>query len=377
MEREHIGLFELQTMLKSGIESIFPSRIWLRAEISALKSRPGGHCYMELSEMDDKGLTAKAQAVIWNSKFRFIAPYFESVTGTPLAEGMTVLLEVQISYSQLYGLSLVVDDIDPAYTAGEGELARRKTVERLKAEGLFDMQQGLEIPRLPYSLAIISASDAAGYRDFMKHLHGNEYGFAFETDLFPALMQGAGCPASIIGAMHEVVDSGKEYDALLIVRGGGAKLDLSCYDDYDLAANVAQFPLPVFVAVGHDQDFHICDMTARLSVKTPTALADELIDMYADEDALLASYASKLKLAFSNKVSSMENRLQLLQTRIAGADPRNILKRGYVLALDGNGVVMKRAAGKSPGDRMSVVFRDGMIDCEIKEVSIKDERNNG
>lgn len=394
MGKEFITLLELQSRLKEGIERLFPSRVWLRAEIGAVKARVGGHCYMELLQSGENGIEAKVQAVVWSSKYRFIAPYFESVTGSPLSEGMLVLVHVQVNYSQLYGLSLVVDDIDPGFSLGEQEKQRRLTVERLEKEGLVDMQQGLELARLPYMIAVISASDAAGYRDFMRHLHENEYGFAFRTDLYPALMQGAGSPASIISALDAVADSGKGYDAVTVIRGGGAKLDLACYDDYDLAAHIAQFPVPVFTAIGHDQDTHVADMVAFMSVKTPTALADEFVSMYADEDAFLVSFGDRLRLAasgrlyreesrlqvlyhgmsaaFSKKIMSMEGRLDLMEARLKASDPRSILKKGYVLAVDSAGAVLRSAAGKRPGDRVSLLMKDGRLDCTVDSVEDMD-----
>ncbi|MDE7128418.1 MAG: exodeoxyribonuclease VII large subunit [Bacteroidales bacterium] len=368
MEKEFVSLFELQSRLKSGIEGLFPSRIWLRAEISALKARPGGHCYLELSQSDETGLVAKAQAVIWSSKYRFIAPYFESVTGTALSEGMAVLVCVQVTYSQLYGFSLSISDIDPEFSLGEKERVRQQTIERLRSEGLLDLQKTLDSPSLPRRFAVISAEDAAGYRDFMRHLHENPYGFTFDTVLFPALMQGAGSPESIVSALDAVASSADDFDLALILRGGGSRLDLACYDDYELCSHIAQFPIPVFTAIGHDQDYHVCDMVAFSFLKTPTALADEIIGWYADEDAGLLDFASRLRLAFAGKIGLMENRVNLLEARIKGADPRNILSRGYVLALDGKGVAMKAAAGQKAGDHVSLMFADGLLKCIVEDV---------
>ncbi len=369
MERQIINLYEFQTALKSGIERIFPSRLWIRAEISAVKARPGGHCYMELSQSGDSGLVAKCQAVIWSSKYRFIAPYFESVTGEPLHEGMEVLVCGQVSYSQLYGLTVSIDDIDPEFSLGEKEKKRLMTIERLKQEGLMEMQRSLSLAVLPRCFAVISAADAAGYRDFMRHLHGNPYGFAFETEFYPAVMQGAEAPSSIVAALEAVHGSGREYDAVLVLRGGGSKLDLACYDDYELCANIAQFPLPVLTAVGHDQDYHICDMVAYDHLKTPTALADEMIARFQEEDARLLAYATRLKLAFSSKIALMESKVNMLEVRINAADPRNIVRRGYVLALDEAGVVMKGAKGRKKGDRVSFLFFDGTMKCIVDEVT--------
>ena len=369
MEKEIFDLFDLQQKLKKGVECLFPKRIWIRAEVSAVKARNGGHCYLELSQSADDGLLAKCNAVIWSSKYRFIAPYFESVTGSPISPGMVVLVEVQVSYSELYGLSLVISDIDPDYSVGVRELERQKTIARLQAEGLMDLQSSLALPALPYRLAVVSAEDAAGYRDFMRHLHENPYGFQFETTLFPALMQGAGCPASIIAAMDAVMEDGGTYDAVLILRGGGAKLDLACFDDYGLAAVIAQFPLPVLTAIGHDQDHHVADMVAHEYVKTPTALADFFLSIYEDEDARLSSYMTRVRVAFNNRLALMESALNVLQARIKGADPRRILERGYTLALDGDGRVMKGAAGRRKGDKVSVMFADGTLKCTVEEIA--------
>ena len=392
MEKEYIDLFEFQSRLKQGIECLFPSRIWVKAEVSAVKARSGGHCYMELSQSDANGLVAKANAIIWASKYRFIAPYFESVTGSPLSEGMSVLVEVQVNYSQLYGFSLIINDIDPEYSLGVKELERQRTIERLAREGLMELQKGLSLPLLPYRLAVISAEDAAGYRDFMRHLHENPYGFQVDTELYPALMQGAGCPESIITAMDAVLDSGKGYDAVLVLRGGGSKLDLACFDDYGLAAVIAQFPLPVLTAIGHDQDFHVCDMVAHEYVKTPTALADFILSMYEDEDARLSSFQTRMRLAFGSRITSMEAVLEvlgrrvkggfamkisameaavaLLQTRISASDPRKVIERGYALALDAGGRVMKGVSGSKAGDKVSMLFADGTLKCEIENVTL-------
>ena len=393
MEKEFIDLFELQHRLKQGVESLFPNRIWVRAEVSVIKARSGGHCYMELSQSDQKGLIAKSSAIIWSSKYRFIAPYFESVTGSPLQEGLVILVQVQVTFSEMYGMSLIIDDINPEFSLGEKEQERQRTIERLQKEGLMDLQKDMELPLLPCRLAVISASDAAGYRDFMRHIDDNPYGFKVEPVLFPALMQGADCPSSIISALDRIMDEGEQWDAVLILRGGGAKLDLACFDDYGLSAVIAQYPLPVLTAIGHDQDYHVCDMVAYEFLKTPTALADYILDFYAGEDERLSSYESRLRLALSNrlyreealldslaarikggfmlKISAMESALDVVQTRIQAADPRKILERGYALAVGADGVVLRSVAGCRTGDELSVMFADGTLCAEVTAVRNK------
>lgn len=392
MERQHIDLFGLQSRLKQGIDSLFPNRIWVKAEVSAVKARNGGHCYLELSQSDSNGLVAKASAIIWSSKYRIIAPYFQSVTGSPIQEGMVVLVEVQVNYSELYGLSLIINDIDPEFSLGVKELERQKTIERLQKEGLMDLQKGLQLPLLPYKIAVISAEDAAGYRDFVRHIAENPYGFTYDLTLFPALMQGAECPRSIISALDSVLEDCDQWDAVLVLRGGGSKLDLACFDDYDLAAVIAQYPLPVLTAIGHDQDFHVCDMVAHEYVKTPTALADFLLDIYEQEDERLSSLQTRMRLAFSNKIyqaesllnmlqermkgafamkiANMEAALRVIEARMAAADPRKILERGYALAVDKDGVVVKGVSGKAAGDKVSVMFADGTLECTVDQVKV-------
>lgn len=390
MDREIFDLYSLQTKLKIGIAEIFPTKVWLRAEISNVKPRSGGHCYMELSQSDGSSLLAKATAIIWASKYRILAPYFESVAGMPLQRGITVLILVQVNFNQLYGLSLIVDDIDPEFTLGERERLRRETIDRLRTAGLMDLQKRLEQPVLPRSLAIISAQDAAGYGDFIRHLRENSYGFRFKVTLFPALLQGAAAPDSILSALEDILVSGEKFDIVLLLRGGGSELDLACFDDYALCEGIARFPLPVYTAIGHDKDHHVADMVAFDYVKTPTALADEIVEWFADEDARLLDYATRLKLAFSAKVTgiqgqvnvlearikgafsakvaAMEGRLNVLETRIKGSDPRNIIRRGYILALDGGGRALKSVCDRRPGDHLSLMFADGTLDCTVDKV---------
>jgi len=372
MGKEFVDLYTLQTSVKDVLEDACSGQVWLKAEISSLKARAGSHCYMELSQSDAAGtLVAKARAVAWASSWRLISPYFESVTGTKLAEGMEVLLEVYVTYSQLYGFSLVVTDIDPEFTLGTKEDAKQKTIDRLIVEGLMDKQKGLEVPRLPYRVAVISAADAAGYRDFMKHLHENEYGFVFETELFPATMQGSDAPSSIADALSAVASAQPPYEAVMIMRGGGAKLDLACFDEYTVAAAIANCPVPVLTAIGHDQDYHVADMVANHFVKTPTALADWLLEIYCEEDEMIASFSTRLKLAFLNKVMRMESKVDNLRTRILAADPRNILSRGYTLTLGEDGKVARSAKDLKPGEKMTIMFPDGSVEAKIIAVKGK------
>ena len=366
MEREYIDLYTLQSRLKLGLEDLFPEKIWVRAEIASVSVKANGHCYLDLSQNDSGGIAARAKAVIWRSKYYQLSQFFMAATGSALQAGMSVLVRVQVTYSELYGLTLTVDDLDPQFTLGEQEMEKRRTIARLEAEGLLERQKALAPAALPYALAVVTARDAAGYGDFSRHLHSNAFGFVFRTDLYEATMQGPTAPESIVDALDRIESAGTAYDAVLILRGGGSVLDLSCFDDYGLCWRIAQCTVPVYTAIGHDRDRHVADMVAFSSVKTPTALADLFLDCFMAEDERISGFGSRLRLAFINKVNALSSRVDLLEARIKAADPRAILRRGYLLAADARGRVLKSAAAAAPGDSISLMFSDGTLDCEVK-----------
>lgn len=360
-----IDLLTLQRLLKEGIEDLFPDRVWVKAEIASMQLKANGHCYLELCQDSGRGVVAKAKAIIWKNQYFPLSQYFRNETGADLRAGISVLALAQVNYSELYGISLVIEDIDPAATLGEAELKRRQTIERLEAEGLLDRQKQLEMTDLPYHLAVISARDAAGFGDFRRHLLENEYGFAFDVQLFEATMQGQSAPESIIGALKRIQDSDSRFDAALILRGGGSALDLVCFDDYELCSSIANADIPVLTAIGHDRDHHVADMVAFDFVKTPTALADVFIDAAASEDERITSFATRLRLALQGKLSAMSSALDVLQNRIHSADPRKILDRGYSLVTDWNGVVCKECRGIKAGDTLKIYFSDGEIKVKV------------
>jgi len=372
-KEEKMTLSALQEQIKESIERRFTGKYWITAEISEIKNHYAGHCYLDLIDKnpDEESVTAKAQAIIWANNYRMLRPFFETTAGSPLSKGMHVLIYVQVQFSALYGLSLVILDIDPAFTVGELELLRQQTLKRLKSEGMFDMNTSLQLPPLPRRLAVISSEQAAGYRDFFKHIHENEFGFRFVTELFPAPMQGILAPEGIIGAMDEVAARLDEFDLLLILRGGGSAHDLACFDDYDLAANIAQFPIPVLVGVGHDHDYHIADMVAHTSVKTPTALAAFIIDIFAAEEQQVLYLLRRLTLAVQSRVMNERSRIQLLEQRVVSGNPLALLGKGYALLLK-NGRRVMNSKEVEVGEMIGVMLKGGRLDCKIN--SKEDEK---
>ncbi|MBE6246998.1 MAG: exodeoxyribonuclease VII large subunit [Bacteroidales bacterium] len=387
---EKMTLLQLQERIREGIEEAVPPVVWITAEIGELKMHSSGHCYLEFVSYREKGhaVAAKARGTIWSSTFRLLKPYFETTAGVALASGLNVLVKVQVSFSPIYGLSLNVLDIDPSFTVGELELKRQQTIARLKDEGCFDMNSSLQIPSLPRRIAIVSSPTAAGYRDFMKQLHGNEGGFRFHTELFAAQMQGEEAPGSIVAALENIASREMEFDAVAIIRGGGAAMDLVCFDDYTLAVNIAQFPLPVVTGIGHDHDFHIADMVAHTWLKTPTAAADFFVDAFMQQYQFIMHLFQRISLTLAQKISIERQRLlqlhnsmaqsvaalvsrrrqelDILKLRLDAADPSRILAKGFAMvAVDG-----KRASAGDfvEGRRVRLTLHDGTVEFTVGEV---------
>lgn len=390
-EGSSIGLLELQEEIGKALESALQRSYWIRAEISEIKQQSTGHCYLELVEkkQGEDSISARAQAIIWSSIFRMLRPYFTTTTGEELSRGMMILVKAQVQYTPLYGLSLIISDIDPSYTVGEQELKRQKTIHRLREEGMFDMNSTLELACLPGRIAVVSSVGAAGYRDFMMHLHNNDYGFRFTTELFSSSVQGIAASSEIISALERVALRAEEFDLVAIVRGGGSVQDLSCFDDYELAANIAQFPLPVVTGIGHDHDVHVADMVAFAGLKTPTAVADFIIEIFASEEQRLAYLVQRLNLALRGrvaeetaKIDKVETKIiskareritaefhktELLLQRINSGNPLLLLERGYAIPVI-NDKRVNSVKGLFGDESIRIILADGIVESKIVKI---------
>ena len=288
---EKATLFDLNKRIRNSIEQNFPDSYWVIAEISELKINNSGHCYLELIEKDpnqDK-IIARARATIWSYTFRMLKPYFETASGISLDKGIKILVKAKVTFHEQYGLSLNILDIDPGYTLGDMERKRQETLRQLEKDGVLEMNKQISFPTAPQRIALISSETAAGYRDFMNQLLSNTYGFTYYIKLFPAIMQGDEAIPSLIKALDKIYLHENFFDIVVIIRGGGSKSDLSCFDSYDLAYHITQFPLPVLTGIGHEQDISVADLAAHTKLKTPTAVAEFLImqtyslDQYLEE----------------------------------------------------------------------------------------------
>ncbi|MFN8258640.1 MAG: exodeoxyribonuclease VII large subunit [Bacteroidales bacterium] len=316
MENKSLGLSELILKIKGVISDKFFETYWILAEIGDIKYNRNGHAYLELIEKDKKSerITAKANATIWNYTLRMLKPYFETTSGIELTAGIKILISVAVEFHELYGFSLNIRDIDPAYTLGDIEKKRLEIIERLENEGVAGMNKEIELPVVCQRIAVISSETAAGYQDFIKQLAGNNFGYVFYTSLFPALMQGDQTESTIISALDRVFESNQNFDCVVIIRGGGSRADLMWFDNYNLAYYITQFPLPVIAGIGHEKDFSIVDMVSHTSLKTPTAVAEFFISKAAEfENRLDWIFGSVAEIASGFCINQTEKLQDLSQ----------------------------------------------------------------
>ena len=326
---EAITLLELNSRIKQVLKQHLPTVIWVTAEITELQLNRSGHCYLQLVDKreTDENPLATARATIWAFTFRTLQPYFETVAGRPLAKGMKVMLQVEVVFHELYGYSLNVKDIDPTYTIGDLERKRKEILLRLEKEGILHMNHSMEFPLLPKNIAVISSPTAAGLGDFMNQLENNPYHFRFQVKLFPAVMQGERTTESIIAALEQIYRYEEIFDAVVIIRGGGSQTDLSSFDTYDLAAHVAQFPLPVIAGIGHERDETLVDQVAFLRIKTPTAAATYLIDCFLKLENLLTNWQNDVALEVQERLNQEHKRQLMLATTCKQAVERFLTDR--------------------------------------------------
>ena len=407
-----LSLAELNALVRRSLQTCFPDALWVQAELSDVRANASGHCYLEFVQKDASGnsLVAKARGIIWAGTFARLKPYFERETGQAFVSGIKVLVKVTVGFHELYGYSLTVTDIDPTYTLGDMARRRREILERLKQEGVLTLNKELELPELAQRIAVISSPTAAGYGDFCKQLRDNAFGFVFYPCLFPAVMQGDKVEASVISALNRIYEKFDRWDAVVIIRGGGATSDLSGFDTYDLAVNCAQFPLPVITGIGHERDDTVIDMVAHTRVKTPTAAAEFLVNhtrataerleglsqyIYQEvplrltrEKERMESWlmripskvqmrlqreafaqerlAKRMETALKARMQAERHRIELWSQRVNAASPEVLLKRGYSITLK-DGKAVTDTSALRPGDEVETRLAKGSFKSIVKK----------
>ena len=346
---ETLNLSELCSLIGEALDNSLAPSYWVKAEISSLSER-GGHLYIDLVE----GKAAKMRATCWAGNKELLMAYFEAETGQTLQSGMAVLVEVEIQYHAVYGLSLSIIGIDPAYTLGDIARQRQQTILQLQKDGLLDAQQLLPLPTLIRRIAVISSPSAAGYEDFKHQLEHSTFNFQLST--FSAVMQGEGAAKSIIAALEKI----EGYDAVVIIRGGGATTDLSCFDNYELCAVCAQCDIPILTGIGHTRDVSVLDLVAHESLKTPTAVAEWLIHRMDEQSNRIADLLIRLHRTAERQLLVRRHGVEMLEQRLAACNPERFYQRGYSL-LTKNGKLIRSVHELHKGDKVETHLADGSV----------------
>ena len=407
-----ITLYDLQRMVRTTVEECFATPLWVSAEISELKVNRSGHCYLNLVEKGNSegAPRAEARAVIWRNNYTQIDAMFREATGSPLSSGIGVLVRVVVTYHEIYGFSLQIIDLDPNYTLGDVERRRRETIERLKEDGVWDMNRELSLPRPLLRIAVVSSATAAGYRDFMTEIGSSP--FNFNVTLFEATMQGEGAEESVVNALSAIAERESDFDVAVIIRGGGSTSDLALFDSYRIALYVTQMPMAVITGIGHDKDVSVVDMVAHYMCKTPTAVGAFLVDsataelntiydlsnefrqlseqMLNNQSAYLAQ--RKLELCHlasqnisnhSHNLSAIEQSIKELSSHIIATEEQriesfkrltesysldNILKLGFALVQTSEGIITS-ACGVGIGDQIEITLHNGTISAVVQDIT--------
>lgn len=328
-------LSKLCESLQSVIASQFGGVYRIVAETMDVRRNPAtGHCYMELVEKaaEKDHIVAKAKAIIWDRLCAHLFARFEEVTGRVFESGLTVLVSVKVEYHPLFGLSLQIIGIEPEYTLGDIAQKRRELIEKLKAEGIFELNKQRPIPKPTKLIAIVSSPSAAGWGDFYHHVSNNPYGLPFYCQLFHATMQGEGTAQSILSALDAIRQSKIPFEAVVIIRGGGATSDLQAFDGYELAHAIACFPLPVITGIGHQKDESLLDLVAALALKTPTAVADFLLRSRLDLLEELDILSRKVKQGVRGCLRKKHHRLSEEALRLPATVTGQLLRESTIIA---------------------------------------------
>ena len=407
-----ITLYDLQRMVRTTVEECFATPLWVSAEISELKVNRSGHCYLNLVEKGNSegAPRAEARAVIWRNNYTQIDAMFREATGSPLSSGIGVLVRVVVTYHEIYGFSLQIIDLDPNYTLGDVERRRRETIERLKEDGVWDMNRELSLPRPLLRIAVVSSATAAGYRDFMTEIGSSP--FNFNVTLFEATMQGEGAEESVVNALSAIAERESDFDIAVIIRGGGSTSDLALFDSYRIALYVTQMPMAVITGIGHDKDVSVVDMVAHYMCKTPTAVGAFLVDSATAElntiydlsnefrqlsEQMLnnqSSYIAQRKLELchlasqnisnhSHNLSAIEQSIKELSSHIIATEEQriesfkrltesysldNILKLGFALVQTSEGIITS-TDGIGIGDQIEITLHNGTINAVVQNIT--------
>ena len=409
---DSLSLKDFLASVKGVLADAYADTYWVRAEISEMRENANGNCYLVLVDKgsSERLIEAKVSAIIWQNIYKLMKPFFFAETQQALCPGMKVLVAVNLTFHEVYGMQLVIRDIDPSFTIGDMARKRQETINQLKKDGVWDMNRQVEFPTPARRIAVISSGTAAGYGDFCDQLLADGNRFGFQPTLFPAVMQGDQTERSIINALDKIYEEIDHFDVVVIIRGGGATTDMAAFDEYNLACNVANFPLPILTGIGHDRDESVVDMVAAIRCKTPTAVAAFLVETMMELETELNTVSNQIIRAIHQQLSDEEHevehlshalasvcrlaiqsanqwmemcgvrlssalhtrlmeeshRLEMMEKSLSLVSPEAILKKGYSLTMCG-GKVVSSVSGLRKGDVITTYLRDGNIQSVINK----------
>jgi exodeoxyribonuclease VII large subunit len=415
---DKLSLTELQLIIKDSLYMALPGMYWVVAEISEIKENYAGHCYIELVEKnrDEINIRARVRAVIWAKRYSFLKPLFLNITGESLKEGFKVLLKVTVEYHEIYGLSLVINDIDPSFTIGEMAVKRQQIIRKLEDEGVFSMNKELDFPALPKRIAVISSKNAAGYSDFLKHLTGNNYGYSFCTALFDASMQGTDTEKSVTEALDRISENITLFDTVVIIRGGGSQTDLSWFDNYRIAyfiietvsetdslltgmsTSISELSMKVIaenmeridrfrmrlipvagLKIAEGKNRLSSDIISLINTGKECIIREGIVPANCISRLVFAvrSYSAEKENSIIKYLNDLQNNsvryliesgksLETLNSNLNILNPENVLKRGYTIT-SLNGLIVKNASSLKEGDLIDTRFSDGEVRSKVNK----------
>jgi exodeoxyribonuclease VII large subunit len=404
------SLLELNEYIRQVLILNFSEAVWVSCEISQV-NQSRGHFWMDLVEKDllTDVVSAKSSAVLWRKDYLRLQMELGTSLDSILQDGMQVLLKVKINYHEAYGMKFIVEEIDPGYTLGQLEIKRQETILKLRKKGLFQLNSRLELPAVIQRIAVLSSETAAGLQDYLVQIKNNKYGYHFENQLFTTVMQGQFVEKEMRSRLKSIERRKDEFDAVVIIRGGGARLDLSAFDAYELCKTIAEFPLPVLTGIGHDVDETVADMVAHTALKTPTAVADFILNHNANFEGEMQYLAQYVQQQTERELKSQEMQLQQVEQTLRFAakqyfrnqemtlaqlekdiptqvkfrlfaaeqqlksmeksvdllSPEAAFRRGFTITTKDKEVVRSKKK-LAKGDKIETYFEDGSVESEVK-----------
>ena len=367
-ESQYLTLSQFQRLVGNTLRTN-PAlqQAWVVAELSDVRVN-GGHCYMELIEKDDRGgMRAKMRAMIWRSVFEPLNRRFREATGSAIGNGMKVLVCGSVNHHEVYGLSFVISAIDPRFTLGDMERLRREILDRLRREGVSELNRRLPVPVLPQRIAVISSAGAAGYGDFINQIESNSRGYAVYPMLFPAILQGDRTVPTVLVALDWVEHTRQFWDCVVIIRGGGATTDLNSFDNYDLARRVCTFPLPVVVGIGHERDRTVLDELACVRCKTPTAVAAWILEQLDNAWARTCDSCTRIARYAADAVKGEHLRLARAESSLPPLVATRTMRARMELERIGNRMATA-LQGKSSQQRNMLQLKVGRLESAARAI---------